>query len=187
METNNKPYFVAEASQDIPESFPLSRMLHCHNVGLRMYSYAKQRWGWPQDRCDDMYILGMMHDIGYELNPDPYEHDEAMAKALGHAGYKYIEEIRHHSFLQTDYDTPEMQLLYFGDSTVDGKGRWCTFEERLKDVEERHGKGSAVYQDTLAIIEHLKSLGFDDTITPEDYISCIHEAQNTGLSHLHLL
>ena len=152
-------------------------MLHCHNVGLRMYSYAKKRLGWYEDECNDMYILGMMHDLGYELNGDPFEHDNAMSRALGHTGYKYIREIYYHSCMQTEYDTPAMRLLYFGDMTVDGFGRWCTLEERLKDIEECHGIDSEVYKESKAIADALIKWGFDDKIRPGDFITCIADSR----------
>ena len=159
--------------EEIPADFPLSRFLHCHNVGLRMYSYAKNHWGWAEERCHDMYILGMMHDIGYELNPDAFEHDVAMAEALGHAGYKYMKEIFYHSSLQTEYDTLEMRLLYFADATVDGKGRWCTLDERLQDLEERHGRDSEVYIESVKIANAVRAWGFKDKVTEKDFITSI--------------
>ena len=163
---------------DVPSSFPLSRMLHCHNVGLRMASYAKKHLGWDDVKCNDMYILGMMHDLGYELNPDPFEHDEAMSEALGHTGYKYVKEIAYHSCMQTEFDSPEMRLLYFGDMTVDGRGKWCTLEERLKDLEKRHGKDSKVYKESLDIAIALEGWGFDDRITENDFITCMEELRD---------
>ena len=172
---SNKQSYIASVNihEDVPSDFPLSRMLHCHNVGLRMYSYAKKHLGWAEEKCQDMYVLGMMHDIGYELNSDPFEHDVAMANALGRSGYKYIDEIYHHSRMQTEYDTPEMRLLYFADMTVDGKGNWVTIEDRLRDLEERHGKDSEVYKESEEIADALAKWGFDDRITEDDYITSI--------------
>ena len=121
-----------------------------------------------------------MHDIGYELNSDPFEHDVAMANALGRSGYKYIDEIYHHSRMQTEYDTPEMRLLYFADMTVDGKGNWVTIEDRLRDLEERHGKDSEVYKESEEIADALAEWGFDDRITEDDYITSISADNKTS-------
>ena len=173
MSDTDKIVASVDVHKDIPDNFPMSRMLHCHNVGLRMYFYAKKHMGWPEEKCHDMYILGMMHDLGYELNADPFEHDEAMARALGRTGYKYIKEIYYHSRMQTKYDSPEMRLLYFGDMTVDGKGNWVTLEDRLKDLEERHGKNSEVYKESKEIADALVEWGFDDSVTPEDRVERI--------------
>lgn len=40
-------------------SFPETRFRHCHNVGLKMYSYAKNVLNWDENRCKDMYLLGL--------------------------------------------------------------------------------------------------------------------------------
>ena len=55
---SNKQSYVASVNihEDVPSDFPLSRMLHCHNVGLRMYSYAKKHLGWAEEKCQDMYV-----------------------------------------------------------------------------------------------------------------------------------
>lgn len=172
-----RPNYVAPVNihEDVPDSFPLSRMLHCHNVGLRMASYAKKHLGWDDVKCNDMYILGMMHDLGYELNPDPFNHDEAMSEALGHTGYKYMNEIAYHSRMQNEFDTPEMRLLYFADMTVDARGKWCTIDERLKDLEERHGKDSDVYRESVDIANALEEWGFDDNVTKDDFITSLQD------------
>ena len=173
MTDTNKTVASVNIQNDIPDNFPISRMLHCHNVGLRMYSYAKKHLGWPSDKCQDMYVLGMMHDLGYELDADAFRHDEAMAKALNRMGYKYSNEIYYHSRMQQKYDSPEMRLLYFGDMAVDGKGNWVTFNERLDDLKKRHGENSEVYKESAEIAAALVEWGFDDSITPEDYVSRI--------------
>lgn len=145
------------------EEFPLSRYRHCYSVGKRMYTYAKEKLHWDEAHCIEMFVLGNIHDIGYELDPDPFRHDEALACGLD-TSYKYANEVRYHSYLQTIYDTPEMRLLYFGDMTVDGNGNWCTLEERLKDLGTRHGYNSDVYIESYKIAEYLRKLGFDDSI-----------------------
>lgn len=155
---------------DTNANFPMSRYMHCHNVGLKMYQYARDNFGWDEAKCKDMFLLGAFHDIGYELNADAFEHDVAMCDALGHNGYKYSQEIKYHSFMQDEYDTPEMRLLYFGDMTVDGMGNWCTFKERLEDLERRHGLESDVYIESKKIADQLIEWGFDDTLREEEYI-----------------
>ena len=142
--------------------FPLSRYKHCHSVGRKMYDYAKRILHLDEATCREMFVLGAIHDIGYELSSDAFEHDTAMATAL--CSYKYNREIALHSRLQLEYDSMAMRLLYLGVSTVDGQGIWCTLDERLKDLGKRYGLNSEVYTESLAIANHLKRLGFNDTI-----------------------
>lgn len=157
--------------------FPENRFRHCHNVGLKMYQYAKIKLNWEESRCQDMYMLGTLHDIGYELNPDPFLHDVALYNVIGSSGYKYAEEIRNHSIYQDTYDTPEMRLLYFADMTVDGAGNWCTVAERLEDIELRHGKDSEVYAESQKIADKLIEWGFDDELPCSMFVSKINEGK----------
>lgn len=145
------------------KDFPLSRYRHCYSVGKKMYQYAKEVLHWDEKTCQEMFVLGNIHDIGYEIDPDAFGHDEVLANIMSD-NYKYSNEIRYHSYLQTHYDSPAMRLLYFGDMTVDGMGNWCTFEERLKDLANRYGKKSEVYIESYKIAEYLKSMGFIDKL-----------------------
>lgn len=144
-------------------NFPESRYKHCYGVGKRMYTYAKDKLHKDENFCIEMFTLGNIHDIGYELDGDAFKHDEILANALQNS-YTYWREIKYHSKLQLDYDSLAMRLLYFGDCTVDGNGNWCTFEQRLEDISNRHGKTSEVYLETEEIIKYLIKLGFDDSI-----------------------
>ena len=88
-------------------------------------------------------------------------------------GYKYYLEIKYHSCIQDIYDSDEMRLLYFGDMTVDGSGHWCSFEERMDDLEKRHGKNSKEYIESERIVNKLIEWGFDDKLSLSFYISHI--------------
>lgn len=156
-----------------PNNFPLNRYKHCYSVGKRMYAYAKYMLGWNEKKCCEMFVLGNLHDIGYELDPDCFDHDWILADILSYS-FKYHNEIRYHSQYQTEYDSPELRLLYFGDMTVDGAGNWCTLKERLEDLEKRHGKNSEVYKVSLELAKLIKSWGFDDKV----YKAHIEETMN---------
>lgn len=146
-----------------PGNFPMNRYKHCYGVGKRMYAYAKYNLHWSEKRCCEMFVLGNLHDIGYELDPDAFEHDWILASVLS-GTYKYSNEIKYHSKYQTVYDSAELRLLYFGDMTVDGAGNWCTLEERMEDLGKRHGVNSDVYIASLEIANKLKEWGFNDTV-----------------------
>lgn len=140
---------------------PISRYRHCHSVGKRMQDYASTVLGWPKERCDEMFVLGCIHDIGYELDGDAFDHDNVLADILGES-YKFNKEVRYHSKWQTECVSEEMLLLYFGDATVDGQGNWCTFDERLTDLKRRYGEESEVYKVSEEIVEQLRNRGFND-------------------------
>lgn len=146
------------------ENFPESRYRHCYSVGKKMYQYGKEKLGMTEKKALNMFVLGNLHDIGYEFNPDSIEHAKVIGSAL-FASYSYSDAIRDHSTLVDDeYLTLELKLLYFGDATVDGNGNWVTYQERLDDLIARHGADSKVVSDTREIIAKLQEWGFDDTL-----------------------
>ena len=106
-------------------------------------------------------FLGVLHDIAYEIDSDVFGHDIVGADILSKCGYKYANEIRYHSCYQSEYDTLEMRLLYYGDQVVDGQGNWCTVDERLEDIKTRYGEDSRAYAETLEIVKKLKEWGME--------------------------
>lgn len=138
--------------------FPNSRLNHCYGVAKKMYLYAKEILGWNEDKAREMYYLGLLHDAGYEFESSVEEHDDISYKILN--GYKYAREIKEHSILTKEYQSDELDLLYYADATVDGNGYACTFEERLHDLKNRHGENSKIYKDSKDIAEYLIEKGF---------------------------
>lgn len=155
-----------------------NRFKHCHNVGKRMQEYAKNILNWEEDKCNAMLILGMFHDIGYELNGDCFEHDKAMCDTLCcifdiDESNPFISAIKDHSYLIDGEISPCLQLLYFADQTVDGTGNWCTYEERLDDIKRRHGENSRVYKETKTLVDAMKKCKMQDEVTIDRYNSCL--------------
>lgn len=145
-------------------NFPQSRFMHLHNVGLKMMEYARNVMKKDETFCEEMYILGLLHDSGYLFETDYKKHDSIVGNALKEDGYKYYKEIMYHSVYQEEYDSDAMRLLYFGDATVDAYGNWVTLEERLLDLKQRHGEDSDVYKESLEIADKLREWGFDDSL-----------------------
>ena len=141
--------------------FPENRYKHCFSVGKVMYEYSKNILKWPEKKAIEMFILGNMHDIGYELDPDPFKHEIIIADNINDS-YKYYNEIKYHSELQNIYESEELDLLYFADMVVDGYGNICTFEERLLDLKNRHGENSKIYIESEKIAKYLIKKGFYD-------------------------
>ena len=139
--------------------FPESRYKHCHSVGKKMYAYAREVLGWSEAKCQEMFVLGCIHDVGYELYPTMDGHSSVLAHTLD--GYKYSKEISRHSRLCKNF-RKELDLLYYADATVDSEGNWCTYAQRLQDVKDRYGEDSTNYKQGESFKEYLMSKGFDD-------------------------
>lgn len=149
--------------------FPINRYKHCFNVGLKMYWYAKLRWGWSEDRCINMFALGNLHDIGYIFDGDPNgQHGEIIGGAMV-STYEHSHCIYNHSNMIDD-PSDELKLLYYADGSVDGYGNWCTFEERSKDAFKRREFTVEEKQKHLAAMNKLREWGFDDTFSKGEVI-----------------
>lgn len=146
------------------KDFPLTRYMHCYSVGKKMHDYAINKLKWSEEKSNEMFILGNLHDIGYEFDKDPERDGITLSELLDKDGYKYFNEIKFHAKLQEDYTSEEMDLLYFADLTVDGIGNWVTYDERINDLINRYGKDSKVVDDSYKIIEYLKEKGFSDEL-----------------------
>jgi hypothetical protein len=153
------------------DQFPSSRYRHCYGVGKKMYWYSKIMLGWDEKKCREMFVLGNLHDIGYEFNGDSFQHNIVLSEILKDK-YPYWKEILYHPAFQTEYDSMEMKLLYYADLTVDGYGNWVTMEERMNDLIKRHGEDSGDVKEGLKIINALKGWGFVDVEELNQYANC---------------
>jgi hypothetical protein len=126
------------------------------------------------------------HDIGYKLNDGFHpingynlfrnklddrvlflilNHSDAtsLSKILGYEKeYNEISRILRFK-INTKYSTKEkllllkmLKLLTIADMNVNLKGEKVGFEKRLKDIEDRHGEDSQVYEHAKSLIEKLK-------------------------------
>lgn len=113
----------------------------------------------PNDKefAEDMFLLGLVHDVGYEFSEGGKFHSKIGGEILRRNAYRYADAVTKHSYL-TDGELPdELYLLYCADMMVDTKGIECSLQERVNDIKKRYGADSVPYQDSLKKIEKLKS------------------------------
>lgn len=107
----------------------------------------------------EMFTLGMLHDIGYEFG-DGENHHIVGGDILKQQNYKYYEEVYYHGKANTGYESPALDLLNFADMHINRKGEYVTFEERLADIASRRGTDSPHYRNCSIVIEDLKKKGY---------------------------
>ncbi len=109
--------------------------------------------------AEEMFLLGMMHDIGYEFGGSE-EHHLVGAGILEKQGYKYYLEVLFHGKPTDEYSSPALDLLNYADMHINKKGEYVSFEDRLEDIANRRGKDSPHYKNCKVIIDGLKSRNF---------------------------
>lgn len=156
------------------------RIEHMHGVAEFMYEH------YDQFNCkllskEEIYFLGLNHDIGYMYNKDEHETKGAnlISKicqgttpiichfiALHGITPKEYMEITNYTVDQIPH---EMILLWYADLTIEARGyrtgKDVGFETRLKGVKEKYGEDSLPYkigkQTVDWLIPVLKNLNID--------------------------
>ena len=138
--------------------FNTKRNQHSLGVAKQMKLIAKELY--PEDTIfeNDMFILGLLHDTGYEFTNSQPEHAEIGGETLQLNGYKYWREVYYHGKSNVNYESEALRILNIADFLTDSEGNKTTVEERLNDVKLRYGKDSFAYQDFKKLANELNLL-----------------------------
>lgn len=136
-----------------------NKMKHILGVARRCAELANEKNLSPEmhDAC---FIMGFLHDIGYEYSLDVVNHPQDGYDMLNHA-LQYQDEIlqaiKKHG---RKYDNLSVfdEILNEADLTVNYKGEPVTIPERLKQIKHKHGENAEHYKHAVAqaeAIEHI--------------------------------
>ncbi len=127
-----------------------NRLHHILGVSRKAYKIAKSI-GYDEDFCRRCFMLGWLHDVGYEFAKNQSEHpdisaymllltfdDGVVASDLKKPFYKAIKE---HGKYPSEM-TEEYRILNMADMLVDSTGKEVTGSERLEDIKSRYGEHS---------------------------------------------
>lgn len=135
----------------------IERTLHMHGVAEYCYRHASDRF--YQLDPEEMYTLGLLHDIGY-INGK--SHHEAFGGAmLRKYGYTDWYEVARHGDLLTaeSMNDKKLILLVEADMKIDISGEEVGYNEQLRNIAEHHGEDSRAYKLCRKNIDFLKSVG----------------------------
>lgn len=131
----------------------LDRLKHSLGVANKMQELAKDK---AEVDSNDAFILGLLHDIGYQFTENTGEHAKVGGEVLKNQGYKYWKEVYYHGIPQKDFDSPMLQLLNYADMTIGPTGNELTIKERILDISNRYGRGSIQEETAIALAKQLK-------------------------------
>ena len=97
-----------------------------------------------------MFVMGFLHDVGYEFSAEPTEHQFVGSAILESSGYLFAGEIGLHGipFAPT---TNELLLLNIADLLTDSAGNVVTLHKRLNDIASRYGEESEQYRNAKIV------------------------------------
>lgn len=119
-----------------------NRLHHLLGVARACYSYGKEIFDWEEEKSREMFLIGFLHDVGYEFVEDPIEHEEVGGSILKQLGFRYAQEIKSHGDPHSTFTSQELFILNLADLTVSHDGTPCTMQQRLDLVIQRYGENS---------------------------------------------
>ena len=134
------------------------RIAHMHGVAEYMYKHAADYNLDPEE----MYLLGLLHDIGYlEGRIMHAQHGAAILKKIK-LPHKYQIAVEHHGDIlkEKDHPSPELMLLIEADMhVIPGSSKEVSYHDRLEEIAERHGIEGKSYRICAANIRYLTEHG----------------------------
>ena len=129
-----------------------NRLHHILGVARKAYSLAKNM-GYDEDFARRMFMLGWIHDVGYEFSTKPTEHPDVSAKMYlelfddiiaNDAKNTTYQTIKNHG-RYTDNETIEWKILNMADIQIDFDGKEVDVMTRLENIKDRYGEHSDEY------------------------------------------
>lgn len=130
------------------------RLKHCVGVARKLYEMSLER-GWDIERAKKMFVLGFVHDIGYEFADTQSEHAERGAYVLEQCGFQFVNEVMYHGKVQQTYSSEELYMLNVADFLVGPDGSSVSVIERLNGIAQRYGEDSSQYIEAQKLAQQL--------------------------------
>ncbi len=133
------------------------RLKHILGVARKAKEIASKICPDDEKYAQDMFVLGLLHDVGYEFLETGQGHAKLGGEILERSDYKYSQEIINHGYSENTTMTDELFILNCADMTVGVNGKTCSMSERLKDIGVRYGINSQAYNNASLEIKKLQS------------------------------
>lgn len=116
-----------------------SRLAHMNATANRAYEIATTIFGKTEDQACQLYILGLLHDVGYAF--DPADHAHAGGSVLSSLGVT-SDAVYDHGDPNVGFMDDDLLIVNAADMTTSPTGAPMRMEDRLNDIGERYGADS---------------------------------------------
>ena len=134
-----------------------SRWKHILGVARKAKALALKLKSDNGKYAEDMFLLGIVHDLGYEFVESNASHAAVGGEILKRSGYRYWQAVALHGDETADNMTDELFILNCADMMTGPYGEDFTFDERLEEIASRFGTESVIYKKCAEEIEKLKA------------------------------
>ena len=132
-------------------------------VARECYKLAKKE-GLSEEDARVYWLIGLLHDIGYEFTDYSENYADIGADILEELGLKQMglfkwSEFRNAIRNQGDAHINNNNLLKIlnkANLSINETGDYCTYEERLQELENKYGKESIEYINAKQLIRFLE-------------------------------
>ena len=131
------------------------RLKHSLSVARKMIEIGKEN-NLDEEQLKELFLLGFVHDIGYEFVEDTKDHPKVGGEILKQSGYKYWKEVYYHGMPTDEYDSLYLKILNQADMQIDANGEDVGYKKRLEDIKTRYGEDSKAYKNSKKLISSLK-------------------------------
>ena len=131
------------------------RLNHSIAVARKMVEIGKD-FGLKEDELKELFLLGYLHDIGYEYDNTGANHNKIGSNILKQSGYKYHKEVYYHGEIEDEYSSLYLKILNKADMQIDKYGNDVGYDKRLEDIKNRYGKDSNVYKKCEKLISIIR-------------------------------
>ena len=138
-----------------------NRSLHSLGVAKKMVAIGKSK-GLKISDLNDLFTLGIVHDIGYEFGPSN-EHQKLGGLVLKENGYRYWQEVYYHGLVQNEYSSLFLDILNQADMQIDKKGVDVGYSGRLEDIKSRYKEDSKVYASCVELVNFIMTNNSNET------------------------
>ena len=135
-----------------------NKLKHIIGVARKCYSLSKEL-NMSESFCRKMFLIGYLHDVGYEFSETINDHGEVgelMLRSLGLGSnreeQKILHAIRKHTS-ETKVKSLEWLILTEADLSVDYLGNDVGIKDRLEDIKTRYGENSTQYQEAKELAQ----------------------------------
>lgn len=130
-----------------------SRLAHMNATANRAYEIATTIFGKTEDRARELYIFGLLHDVGYAF--DPADHAHAGGRVLADLGFA-TDAVYDHGDPNVGVMDDELLIVNAADMTTSPTGAPMRMEDRLRDIGERYGADSPHLACARAVADRIK-------------------------------
>lgn len=130
------------------------RMMHTLQVARRCYQLAKEKYQLKETECRKAFVIGFLHDIGYEFSEYNLEHPQKGYDLIKETLGIELPEVREHGNADAE-QTTFLAILNEADLTIDSKGNSVTVEERLNDIKSRYSETAKEYLNTVELAKRI--------------------------------